>query len=190
MAHNSFLIRPFDASDAGELFALVAAQGHDLDAFAWRPRIASPKDEAAFIAWAHGAEAAGQALNRAIIVDGALAGSASLYAPHPGAFPDTCAPTLQMGYWVAREFRGQGLAWRAMAMLCQEAASIFPAGSTAGIRSRSANGASRACAAKLGLVLVASGLPSSFDSSDTDVAMVGPLGPPAPQPATARRPRP
>lgn len=88
-----------------------------LDAFAWRARIASPKDEAAFIAWAQGAEAAGQALSRAIIVDGALAGCASLYAPHPGDFPDILAPTLQMGYWEAREFRGQGLSWRAMASL-------------------------------------------------------------------------
>lgn len=190
MENAPFSIRPFCAADAAELFALVAAQEGDLDAFAWRRRISSPADEAAFIAWAARAEAAGEALNRAIVVDGRLAGSASLYEPHPGAFPESSSPTLQMGYWVAREFRGQGLAWRAMARLCQEAADIFPQGSTAGIRSRSGNGASRACASKLGLALVASGLPSSFDPSDTDVAMVGPLAPAGPRAVVSRRHRP
>lgn len=171
--HGRPSIRPFEPSDAPELFALVSAQGDDLDAFAWRQAISSQADESAFIDWACRAEEAGVALNRAIVVNGRLAGCASLYPPHHGAFPSGAEPTLQMGYWVAREFRGQGLAWRSMSMLCAQALAIFPPSSTAGIRSRSGNGASLACAAKLGLELVCSGMPSEFDSADTDVAMSG-----------------
>lgn len=181
-------IRKFELDDAEALFALTLAQGADLDGFAWRARIESPKDETAFVDWSRAAEANGQAWARAILVDGKLAGCSSLYEPHPGAFPNGQAPTLQMGYWVARHARGLGASWRAMELLSQEASPRLPEGSTLGIRTRSKNGASLACAARLGLSPHGIATPSMFDPDDCDLLLIGtmPRALPAPAPRPAR----
>lgn len=171
---NHSTIRALVPEDSQELFALVQAQGHDLDAFAWRARIGSVSDELAFILWARQAESTQSAVCRVVIAQGLIAGCVSLYQPHSGSFGEH-APTMQMGYWIGRDFRGQGLAVESMAALMKDACSILPEGSTAGIRTRSRNAASIRCAAKLGLSLAQTGLPSQFDPQDTDNLYVGPL---------------
>jgi RimJ/RimL family protein N-acetyltransferase/flagellar biosynthesis protein FliQ len=165
--------RPLRSCEASSLFELTRSQGADLDAFAWRSRIQNEQDELAFIEWAHAAESSGQAWTRAIVVDGRLAGCASLYRPHADAFPEGLAPDLQLGYWLGRAFRGHGLAARAMALLAREVAPIFPADATLGVRCRSRNRASISCAERLGLTARANNLASQFDPQDVDVAMSG-----------------
>jgi RimJ/RimL family protein N-acetyltransferase len=167
-------IRRLDPSDAGALFGLLLAQGRDLDAFDWRARIQTLDDEKAFIGWAQEAEALGRAYSRAILVEGQIAGCASLYQPHNGAF-GAAPPDFQMGYWVGREFRGAGASWRAMSLLMAEAGSELGPGCTAGIRTRSRNSASLACAARLGLLETGRARPSQFDPSDEDILLKGPL---------------
>lgn len=183
-------IRPFEDADALALFNLTLAQGSDLDAFSWRPRITSVQDELAFVAWTRAAEVQRTAWSRAILVDGELSGCASLYAPHFGAFPENRTPTLQMGYWVARHARGLGASWRAMELLNQSVADILPEGSTLGIRTRSENGASLACAARLGLTPQGIVAPSMFDPNDSDLLLIGPMPRARTAPQPARLPRP
>lgn len=181
-------IKKLGMSDAPELFNLVLDQKNDLNGFSWRTRLNTLADEEAFIAWAHDAEAKNEAFCRAILIDGSLAGCASLYVPHPHAFPDGACPTLQMGYWVARLARGQGAGWKAMKLLTSEVAPLLGSHATVGIRTRSRNMASLACAAHLGLSVQGFATPSMFDSQDDDLFLSGPLLP-APQAHCMVRPR-
>jgi RimJ/RimL family protein N-acetyltransferase len=161
-------------SDAKSLYELLLAQGSDLDAFDWRARIKSLDDEKAFIAWAKQAENEGRAYSRTIRVDGAIAGCASLYQPHAGAFGEA-SPDFQMGYWVGRRFRGTGASWRSMILLMDEVGEVLGPDASAGIRTRSRNGASLACAERLGLSEVGRARPSQFDPLDEDILLKGPL---------------
>ena len=167
-------IRPLAPDLATSLFELTQAQGRDLAAFAWRAGIQSPQDELAFIQWAAQAERQGQTWSRAILVDGELAGCASLYRPHQGAFPEGQAPDLQVGYWLGRSFRGRKAASQAVALLARELLADMPQ-ATLGIRCRAHNHASIACATALGMGALEGSMPSMFDPADADVVLRGSL---------------
>lgn len=168
-------IRRLADGDAPALFVLAMAQGGDLDGFSWRKGLRSESDELSFIKWANSAEARGDAYCRLITLDATPCGCASLYKPHPGSFSTEHAPTLQMGYWVGRFARGHGIGSQAMLMLMAEAQAIFETGSTVGIRTRSLNAPSLACASRLGMSAIGEARPSMFDPSDVDLILRGSL---------------
>ena len=168
-------IRQLVQDDAPELFALALAQGGDLDGFAWRKDLRTERDEGSFIEWANAAEARGDAYCRLITLDGVPCGCASMYQPHPNSFAIEYMPTLQMGYWVGRFARGHRIGSQAMLMLMAEVKALLGEGLTVGIRTRSLNASSLACAVRLGMVVIGEMRPSMFDPTDVDIILRGPL---------------
>jgi ribosomal-protein-serine acetyltransferase len=142
-------IRPWEEADAPALVAAITASLAELRP--WMPWAADePQPVAARRAWireANAAEAAGGDRTRAIVADGALAGSCGL---HRRIGPDA----WELGYWVATAFTGRGVATAAVALLVAEAFAD-PAVTHAEIHHAARNAASGAVAARAGFTRVA-----------------------------------
>jgi ribosomal-protein-serine acetyltransferase len=104
-------LRPFEPSDAPELFALTEHNRGELSKWlSWAQR-GTEEDTLEHIERMRVAEAERRAVDRAIVVDGRIVGSVGLARIDWG---NRCA---EIGYWLGQEHQGRGLMTSAVAVL-------------------------------------------------------------------------
>jgi len=108
-------LRPFEPSDASELFALTERNRGELARWlSWAQR-GTLKDTVEHIERMRSAEAEQGAVNRAIVVEGRIVGTVGL------ARIDWGNRRAEIGYWLSQEHQGRGLMTRAVAVLVDHA---------------------------------------------------------------------
>ena len=137
-------LRPFEPSDAPELFALIERNRDELARWlSWAHR-KTLKDTLEHIERIRAAEAEQSAVERAIVVEGRIVGTAGLARIDWG---NGCA---EVGYWLGQEHQGRGLMTSAVAVLVNHAFDSLQL-NRAEIRTDVLNHRSRAVAERLGL---------------------------------------
>ncbi|EFZ03377.1 acetyltransferase (GNAT) domain protein [Metarhizium robertsii] len=120
LVEGDLVLRRWKLSDAAELHA--AASGSAVELARWMPWAADGYDltkAQQFLDFTSKAWDNGESYDFAIIVDGRISGSFGLMTPA------TKAPnTLEVGYWLAKEATGRGLATRAASLLTRTAFAV------------------------------------------------------------------
>ena len=105
-------LRILEPGDAEDLFAMVGRNRDRLGEYLpWVHTTQAVPDVAAFLASAQAQHAAGLGFHAAITLSGRVAGCAGM---HP---IDQVHRNVALGYWIDRDFQGQGLVTRATAEL-------------------------------------------------------------------------
>lgn len=120
LIEEDFTLRRWQFSDAEALQA--AANGSLVELTRWMPWAADGYDLAKaqqFLAFTNKAWGTGEEYDFAIIVNGRISGSFGLMTP-----ASKSPNTLEIGYWLANEATGRGLATRATALLMRIAFEI------------------------------------------------------------------
>lgn len=116
---QQIILRPWQAADA----AAVAQAAND-PTIAANMRNAFPfpytqTDAERFLAGCIANEGQGQ-LTRAIVADGRAVGSVGIFVQQ-----DIYAKSAELGYWLAQDYRGQGIMPQAVRLLCRQAFAEF-----------------------------------------------------------------
>src|SRR5689334_612785 len=105
-------VRPLTVADAASVFALIDAERADLrEWLPWPDRIRSLDDEIDFLRVVESWHAKGNAMICGVFVDGRYAGTIGFNVI------DTATKHAEVGYWLAKPWRGRGVMTRCCAAL-------------------------------------------------------------------------
>lgn len=106
------LLRPYEAGEAEELFAVINANRQHMGAWlGWVAGTTRPEHSLEFIEQSRRQIHEQQALSLGIFYDGRIIGGAGMYDWQQDI------KLAQLGYWIARDYEGQGIVRRSVAGL-------------------------------------------------------------------------